>query len=107
MRKFRRGQAEVPGIVATPPADGSYLLTHWDRFDRRWIQPEDGGQAGSPHRRVGMVGHPGDGPRTRTIHRETGSAVNETLLAQTPKLAEFYLRSPMPFAGNYLTTPAS
>lgn len=90
MRTFKRGHAEVRGIVDAPAADVWELLTDWAGFDRWWIKPEEGGRPGPDVASTELVGAPTDVPRTRIVRHVTGSVVDETLLVQNNETRRIY-----------------
>lgn len=90
MRKFKRGHAEVRGIVDAPIDQVWELLTDWAGLLRWWVKPEDGGRPGPDLASVELVGGPQDVPRTRVVRHVTGSMVDETLLLQNNETRRIY-----------------
>ena len=90
MRKFKRGHAEVRGIVDAPIDQVWELLTDWAGLLRWWVKPEDGGRPGPDLASVDLVGGPQDVPRTRVVRHVTGSTVDETLLLQNDETRRIY-----------------
>lgn len=90
MRRFKRGHAEVRGIVDAPIDRVWELLTDWAGLLRWWVKPEDGGRPGPDLASVDLVGGVRDVPRTRVVRHVTGSAVDETLLVQNDETRRIY-----------------
>ncbi|PMS30450.1 SRPBCC family protein [Trinickia symbiotica] len=90
MRKFKRGHAEVRGVVDAPAEQVWELLTDWDALLTWWIKPEEGGRPGPDLASVELVGGPHDVPRTRVVRHVTGSTVDETLLVQNDETRRIY-----------------
>jgi hypothetical protein len=90
MRKFKRGHAEVRGIVDAPIEEVWALLTDWAGLLRWWVKPEDGGRPGPDLASVELVGGFDEVPRTRVVRHVTGSAVDETLLLQNNETRRIY-----------------
>jgi hypothetical protein len=87
---FKRGHAEVRGVVDATADEVWELLTDWAGFERWWVKPEDGGRPGPDIASVELVDGPNDIPRTRLVRHVTGSAVNETLLLQSDATKRIY-----------------
>lgn len=90
MRKFKRGHAEIRGIVDAPAADVWDLLTDWGGIERWWIKPGEGGHPGFDIASIELVGEPSQVPRTRVLRQVTGSAVDETLMLQNNETLRIY-----------------
>lgn len=90
MRKFKRGHAEVRGVVNAPIDEVWALLTDWPGLLRWWVKPEEGGRPGPDLASVELVGGVHDVPRTRVVRHVTGSSVDETLLLQNDETYRIY-----------------
>lgn len=90
MRTFKRGHAEVRGVVDASAEQVWELLTDWAGLLKWWIKPDEGGRPGPDLASVELAGEPGDVPRTRVVRHVTGSAVDETLLVQSDETRRIY-----------------
>lgn len=90
MQKYKRGHAELRGVVDAPLEDVWELLTDWAGFERWWVKPAEGGRPGPDVASCELVGDPDAVPRTRVVRHVTGSAVDETLLMQDDEAKRIY-----------------
>lgn len=90
MRTFKRGHAEVRGVVDASAEQVWELLTDWAGLLKWWVRPDEGGRPGPDLASVDLVNGPLDVPRTRVVRHVTGSAVDETLLVQNDETRRIY-----------------